>query len=118
MHYVELLGERHPLCLSFAAAAELDERFGGLDNMADALMSGSIKDRAEAMDAALSEMMAAGRIYAAAEGQPLPKPIPCRPTELMSAQEGSALAAIFATVRENTIREVRTRGKARATQGD
>lgn len=118
MHYVELLGERHPLCLSFAAAAALDEHFGGLEKMTDALLSESVRERAEAMDAVLGEMMQAGRIYAAAAGQPLPKPLPCRPTELLSAQEGAALAAIFATVRENTMREVKTRGNAEATQGD
>lgn len=119
MHYVEMLGERHPLCLSFTAAAALDERFGGLENMTDAMMSGSVSKRAEALDVVLTEMMRAGRVYAAAMGEQLPKPIPCKPSDLLSAQDGSALAAVFAAVRANTHREVKTaEGKAEATQGD
>lgn len=119
VHYVELLGEQHPLCFSFSAAAALDKHFGGLENMTDAMLSGDIKKRAEAMDVALTEMMRAGRIYAEAMGEPLPRPIPCKPTDLLSAREGSALAAIFATVRDNSRREVKTAGgKEEATQGD
>jgi hypothetical protein len=59
--YIELLGERHPLCFSLAASEALDESFGGLDRMTQALSSGSLSQTAKAVDMVLQILMNVGR---------------------------------------------------------
>lgn len=117
MHYIELLEKKHPLCFSMAAAEELDAHFGGLDKMGEALLSKDIKTVAKATDKVLTEMLKAGRIYAGAMGEELPPAIPCRPSDLLDPRDGRALTAIFATVKGDSERKVRTQGNAEATQG-
>lgn len=117
VHYIELLGKKHPLCFSMAAAEELDEHFGGLDKMADALTSKDIKVVAKATDKVLMEMLKAGRIYAGAMGEELPPAIPCKPSDILDPREGRAISAIFAALKGDSARKVRTQGNAEATQG-
>lgn len=118
VHYIEFLGKKHPLCFSMAAAEELDEHFGGLDKMADELISDDIKRVAKATDKVLTEMMKAGRIYAKAMGMDLPDQISCRPSDLLDPREGKAVVAVFAALRGDTARKVKTEGNAEATQGN
>ena len=118
VHKIELLGKEHPLCFSMAAAEELDEHFGGLDKMADALTSKDIKVVARATDKVLTEMLKAGRIYAAAMGEELPLPLPCRPSDILDPREGRAISAIFVAMKGDTARKVRAQGNAEATQGN
>lgn len=117
VHYIELLGKEHPLCFSMAAAEELDEHFGGLDKMADELMSGDIKRVAKATDVVLAAMLKAGRIYAGAMGEELPSPLPCKPSDLLDPREGRAITTVFAAIKGDAARKVRTQGNAEATQG-
>lgn len=117
VHYIELLGKKHPLCFSLAAAEELDAHFGGLDKMADELVSKDIKCVAKATDKVLTVMLAAGRVYAGALGEELPPAIPCKPSDLLDPREGRAISAIFAAVKGDSARKVQTQGNAEATQG-
>jgi len=84
--YIELLGERHPLCFSLAASEALDESFGGLDRMTQALSSGSLSQTAKAVDTVLQILMKAGRVYCGARGDELPPPLPCRPADLLEPE--------------------------------
>lgn len=116
--YVELLGEKHPLCFSLAASEELSEKFGGLEKMQNALESGDITRLAKAVDVVLSCLMKAGRIYVKAMGGELPNELPCRPADLIDVTDGEAVKAIFTAISADTSREVEAKGKnARATQG-
>jgi len=72
--YIELLGERHPLCFSLAASEALDESFGGLDRMTQALSSGSLSQTAKAVDTVLQILMKAGRGYFGGGAPPSPPP--------------------------------------------
>ena len=74
--YIELLGERHPLCFSLAASEALDESFGGLDRMTQALSSGSLSQTAKAVDTVLQILMKAGRVYCGARGGRTAAPAP------------------------------------------
>ena len=93
--YIELLGEKHPLCFSLAAASEVTEAFGGLENMSKSLSLDDIGKAAKAIDAVLTILMRAGRIYVKASGGELPPELPCRPSDLIDVTDGSAIRAIF-----------------------
>lgn len=60
--YLELLGQKHPMCFSLAASAELDRAFGGLENMSARFQDGGLAQRAEAINTAMKALLKAGRI--------------------------------------------------------
>lgn len=109
--YIELLGQRHPLCFSLAASQELDDAFGGLERMQEALASGRLSQAAAAVDTALSILLRAGRTYAAAMGEDLPPELPCRPAEAIDASSGAAIRTIFSAITGDAEREVETAPK-------
>lgn len=115
---IELLGRKHPLCFSLTAAAEMDEAFGGLENLSEEMQSGGLSQRAAAINRALEILLKAGRIYAAASGLELPEPLPCAPADLIDVTDGAAVQAIFSAISGDTEREVETVPKnGTATQG-
>lgn len=116
--YATFLGEQHPLVFSLSASEKLDEAFGSLDGMEQALSSGRIRDVAKAADTVLTILLEAGRIYAAAAGLPLPKPLPCRPADLLDMRDPNALAVVFSAIETDSSREVEVEAKnAEATPG-
>ena len=106
--YIELLGEKHPMCFSLTAAAEMEEKLGGLEGLADRVQSGSLAQQANAVSQALEILLKAGRIYASASGMELPDPLPCAPADLIDVTDGKAVRAIFSAVSADTEREVVT----------
>ena len=116
--YIELLGQKHPLCMSMSAAEELTEEFGGLDKMADMLDQDDVPKMARAVDRILTILMKAGRIYAGALGEELPPELPCRPADLIDVRDQAAVQAICSAMRADTERTVEVEGKnAEATSG-
>ena len=109
--YIELLGERHPLCFSLAASEALDEAFGGLDRMTQALSSGSLSQTAKAVDMVLQILMKAGRVYCGARGDELPPPLPCRPADLLDVRDGSTVGLILTAISGDSEREVEAASK-------
>lgn len=120
--YIELLGQKHPLCFSLAAAEALREKFGSLGKMNEALTSSDEKESANAIDCSLLVMLKAGRTYLSAIGEKLPPPVPCLPSEVLHASEKiNALEAIYAAVVNDTAREVEIEvdeKNAQATTGE
>lgn len=115
--YINLLGQKHPLCFSLAASEKLDEQFGGLGKMQDELSSGQVSRVAKAADCILQVLLQAGRIYMSACGEPLPDPIPCRPADLIDVTDKEAMSAIWSAMKNDTAQEVQTEPKnAEATQ--
>ncbi len=106
--YIELLGQRHPLCFSLTAATEMDEAFGGLESLAERLQTGGIGQMAKSVNTALEILLKAGRIYVSACGGELPEPMPCRPADLIDVTDGTAVTAIFSAISSDTEREVET----------
>lgn len=116
--YIELLGQKHPMCFSLTAATEMDEAFGRLDSMTDRIREGSLVQQAEAINKAVEILLKAGRIYASACGMELPEPLPCAPADLIDVTDGAAVRAIFSTISGDTEREVKAVSKnAEATPG-
>lgn len=117
--YIELEGARHPLCFSLAAAGELTDAFGDMENMEAALTSSNVSTFAKAVDTTLTVLMRAGRIRAQALGEELPPPLACRPTDLIGVNDKRAIIAIYSTIAKDSKTEVEVEGKnARATQGE
>ena len=116
--YIELGGNKYPMCLSLTATEELTERFGDLSNMDKALSSGNIAEIARATNDIIEILMKAGRIYATYMGQDVPPELTCKPGDLIDITDGTAIKAIFETIRTEMGREVETKTKnAGATQG-
>lgn len=119
--YIELLGEKHPLCFSMSAAQRLTERFGSLDEMGAQLGSEDASIRRDAINDALEELMQAGRVYAKALGEPLPPQLPCKPADVLPPQTAPVLALILRTMRGDSQRDVEAEGSVKnveATPGD
>ena len=103
--YIELLGEKHPLCLSLAAAQAIDEAFdGGMAQMQEEVLGASVGRQAAAVDKLLQILMKAGRIYLSACGEELPKPIPCRPADLIDVRDKTVISTVFAALSNDTER--------------
>lgn len=116
--YIELLGEKHPMCFSLAAAEEMSQRFGGMEKLEEEIGSGDIGRIAAATNALLEILMKAGRIYAEACGEELPKKLSCRPADLIDVRDKNVLAHAMSAIRGDSSREVETISKnMEATQG-
>lgn len=116
--YIELLGEKHPLCFSLSAAEALDEEFGGLENLDKEISSKDVGRIAKATNSMLEILLKAGRIYVAACGEELPKELPCRPADVIDVREKHILADVLAAIKGDTKREVEADSKnTEATQG-
>ena len=118
VNYIELLGQRHPLCLSLSGAEALSEAFGSLEKMGELLDSQDVSRMAKAVDTILTILLKAGRIYADALGEKLPPELPCRPSDLIDVRDRGAVEAIFAAMRADAGRDVEAAPKnAAATRG-
>lgn len=116
--YLELMGQKHPMCFSYSAAAELEEAFGSLEGMEAQVFDDKLTVCVPATNTLLEVLMKAGRIYARAMGEELPAPLPCRPVDLIPANDKKAISAVFATISGDAKREVEVKAKnAPATQG-
>ena len=116
--YIELAGQKHPLRMSLAATKALNERFGDMDQMGAALTGENVGVQIDALDDVLTILMKAGRIYASAFGEELPPPIPCKPSDLIDASDGTVLKSVLEAMRSDARREVEAVTKnGEATQG-
>lgn len=110
--YIELLGEKHPMCLSLAATQAIDEAFdGGLAQMQEEVLSASTGRQAQAIDTVLQILLKAGRTYISACGGDLPEPLPCRPADLIDVRDKTVISTVFAALSNDTEREVEVEGK-------
>lgn len=117
--YLELMGRKHPMCFSYAAAAELEEAFGSLEEMEAQVFDDKLSVCVPATNTLLEVLMKAGRIYAQAMGEELPPALPCRAVDLIPANDKNAIRAVFATITGDARREVEVKAKnAPATQGE
>ena len=109
--YLELLGQKHPMCFSVTASAELDHAFGGLENMSKRMTDGSLAQKVGAINTALEILLKAGRVYASAAGLDVPPPLPCEPGDLMDVTDGNAVNTIFSAISGSAGREVEIESK-------
>lgn len=116
--YIELLGQKHPLCFSLGAAEALTEAFGSIENLDKEIGSKDVGRIAKATNTLLEILLKSGRVYASAMGEELPPELPCRPADVIDVRDKSVLADAMAAIRGDTKREVETESKnTEATQG-
>ena len=106
LHYIELLGEKHPLCFSMTAARNLTEQFGSIEEMGAQLMSNDVNTRRSAVNDCLKELLKAGRIYARAKGDPVPRELTCEVADLVGPETVPLVALILNVIRKDSVREV------------
>ena len=111
LSYVELLGQKHPICFSLAASEELVKEFGSMEHFADALDGNDLAQTAQAVDKTFQILLKAGRIYASAIGEELPPELPCRPADVIDVRDKEPIASIFESVRSDAKRTVETESK-------
>lgn len=107
LSYVQLGGERQPVCFSLSAIEALEDRFGSLDAMQNSLTGGSVK----AINSVLEIMIDAGRAYCKAMDLECPPPLKCRPGDLIGVDDKDIVTEIFSAIRTGTERKVEVKGK-------
>jgi len=116
--YIELLGKKYPLCFSLAATEKLNDAFGSMEKMTEAVTGNNVGDMAKAIDIILTVLMEAGRKYCKVTGQECPEPLECRPADLIDLTDPSAVSAIYSAMAVGKEREVEVSSKnAETTQG-
>ena len=107
VNYINILGEKHPLCFSLSATEEICERFGDTDGMMSAISSANPGEKVKAIDAVLDILLKAGRRYCAVAGLEMPEhPLPCRPADAIDMTDPEAISEIFSTISGDTQRTV------------
>lgn len=102
--YIELLGEKHPLCYSLSAYEEINDTFGSSEAMTEQLKYNDFS----AVDKILGIFLRAGRRYCEAAGEKLPKEITCRIADVIDMRDPDAIGAIFGAIANGGKREVDT----------
>lgn len=105
--FVTLGGEKRPVCFSLSAIEDIEERFGSLDAMREALTAGKVA----AINAVLEIMLRAGRAYCEAMGENVPPPLKCRPGDLIDVTDTDIVHDIFAAMTSDSTRAVEVRSK-------
>lgn len=107
LSYVQLGGEKHPVCFSLSAIEAIEEEFGSLDTMRDELSKGSIR----AINTVLEIMIKAGRAYCVGMGIDCPPKLKCRPADLIDITDEEVVKDIFAAMSGDSERTVEVRSK-------
>lgn len=116
--YIELLGEKHPLCFSLSATEEMCKEFGSIEAMTVAMDSDNMGEKLSAIDTILTILMKAGRRYCTAIGEDMPQPLKCRPADIISIDDAKIISGIKQAMLDDTDRTVEVQEKnAEATRG-
>ena len=107
LSYVQLGGEKHPVCFSLSAIEAIEESFGSLDGMRDALTAGNVK----AINTVLEIMINAGREYCDGMGLECPPKLKCRPAALIDFSDGDIVKEIFSVFSNDSERTVEVQSK-------
>lgn len=108
LNYIQLgAGEKQPVCFSLSAIEDIEDEFGSLDKMRDALVKGKVK----AINKVLEIMIKAGRSYCLGMGLDCPPPLICRPADLIDVRDASIVTEIFSVISDDTDRSVEVKGK-------
>ena len=73
--YTTVAGRPYPLCLTLRATKEITKRFGGLENLADALSGAELAEQLDAMTWLLSLLMAEASAMLCVMGEEAPPPL-------------------------------------------
>lgn len=115
--YIELKGEKHPLCYNLYAIEELCDVFGDLDAMTAAMNSAKQNVQIKAISSVLRALMDGGRAYCTETGIDMPKEIK-NPSALIDITSPESVAAIFSAINSDSKTEIEVASKnVNPTQG-
>ena len=105
--YIELLGEKHPLCFSLSAIEEICDEFGSVEEMQNILFNDEdTSGRLRAIGKLLNILIKAGRRYFNLIGEPLPKEIKGNVADLIDISDPDAVTKVFEAIASDSEREV------------
>lgn len=104
------LGEvKYPMCMSLTSVERIEEEFGGLEQMMEALTyssAGGLTNVIRAAETALGIFLDAGRVYSASRGEAVP-PLPdCRLADLIGMDDLDFAGLVGSVISSSTEREV------------
>lgn len=105
LSYIMLGGEKRPVCFSLSAIERIQDEFGGLDEMRDALVEGKVS----AINTVLDIMLSAGEAYCRGMDIPCPPTLKCRPGDLIDVSDKEIVSEIFAAMANDAQRGVETK---------
>lgn len=100
--YIELLGEKHPLCFSLSAVEKLTDEFGSLEEMQKKLSDNSIKATVKVLDVLLE----AGRKYCEIAHIECPAPLTCSAADVIDLSDPDAVKTVFSAMSQEREVEV------------
>ena len=104
LSYIQLAGEKRPVCFSLSAIEEIMDEFGSLDKMKTELTGGNVR----AINRVLEIMLDAGAAYCKGMGIDCPPKLQCRPGDLIGVGDTGVMTQIFEAIREDSERSVET----------
>ena len=108
LSYIQLgEGEKRPVCFSLSAIEDIEDAFGGLDQMQKALKAGKVK----AINKVLEIMLRSGEAYCRGMDIPCPPPLKCRPSDLVDVRDNAIITQIFEAITADSERNIETQGK-------
>lgn len=107
LSYVQLGGEKHPVCFSLSAIEAIEDEFGSLADMQKSLSGGSVK----AINRVLEIMLNAGHAYCEGMGIEAPAKLKCKPADLIDVTDSDIVKEIFAVISGDSERAVEVRSK-------
>ena len=81
--WITICGKSYPLCLTLRATKEIAKRFGGLENLADALSGAELPDQLDTMTWLLSLLMTEGSSMLRVMGEEAPPPLTAEMLEIV-----------------------------------
>lgn len=107
--YLTLGEQKYPMCMSLTSIERIEEEFGGLEQLMEALTyssAGGLTNVIRAAETALGIFLDAGRIYSASRGEAVP-PLPdCRITDLIGMDDLDFARLVNSVISSSTEREV------------
>lgn len=99
--YLTLGETKYPMCMSLTSIERIEEAFGGLEQMMEALTysgAGSLTNVIRAAEKVLGIFLEAGRVYSTSRGETVP-PLPdCRITDMLGMDDGLDFAGLVGSV--------------------
>ena len=112
IHYLELAGNRYPMCYSASAAIMLDEQFGGVENISKKLnQKASVGEVAKTVVGIADVLVRAGMEYSRLVGLETPAVLQGSIGNLISMDDTDTVRSIMAVIMGDSKREVEVEEK-------
>lgn len=107
--YLTLGDVKYPMCMSMTSIERIEEEFGSLEQMMEALTyssAGGLTNVIRAAETALGIFLDAGRVYSTSRGEAVP-PLPdCRITDMLGMDDLDFAGLVNSVISSSTKREV------------